>query len=72
MKVYAVQLLAAETISKVERMKQIMETTSAIGVNPDYPFAYVLWRTQEQMLLGFRLFERDFTHAKIVDNVAEI
>ena len=73
MKAYAVQLLAAETTTlKVVDLKKVMEETGAVGINPDYPFAYVLWRTSEQAVEGFKRLEKVFSHCKLVRNVAEI
>ena len=73
MKAYAVQLLADETTTaKIEDLKTVMEETGAVGINPDYPFAYVLWRKSEQAVEGFKRLEKVFSHCKLVRNVAEI
>lgn len=73
MKAYAVQLLADETTTlKVVDLKKVMEETGAVGINPDYPFAYVLWRTPKQAVEGFKRLEKVFSHCKLVKNVAEI
>ena len=73
MKAYAVQLLAVETTTdKIENLKKVMDETGAVGINPAYPFAYVLWLTPEKAVEGFKRLEKVFDHCKLVKNVAEI
>lgn len=72
MKAYAIELNAEETIIKVKELQQLIESTKAVGVHPAYPFAYVMFRTHEAQINGYKEFKKVFDHCKAVKNVAEI
>ena len=72
MKAFAVQLMAVDTVLKTKEMKQVMDQTNAVGIHPDYPFAYIMWRTHKERMAGFKMLEKIFDHCKVVSNIAEI
>lgn len=69
-KAYAVQLNAMETVNKIEEFKALTE--GSLGVNPDFPFAYVLYRTHEERMKAFEELSKVFDYCKVVENVAYI
>ena len=71
-KAYAIQLRAAETVDKAKQFKKIAGKTGYLGVHPDYPFAYVLYRTHEDRMKAFEKFKKVFDYCKVVENVAYI
>ena len=71
-KAYAIQLQAMETVAKTEEFKELMDKTGSLGVNPDYPFAYVLYRTHEERMKAFEKLSKVFDYCKVVENVAYI
>ena len=71
-KAYAIQLKAEETITKTQEFKEIGDRTGYIGVHPDFPFAYVLYRTPEEQIKAFEEFNKVFDYCKVVKNVAYI
>ena len=71
-KAYAIQLQAMETVDKVKEFGSLVEKTGSLGVNPDYPFAYVLYKTHEERMKAFKEFDKVFDYCKVVKNVAYI
>ena len=71
-KAYAIQLQAMETVAKTEEFKELMDKTGSLGVKPDYPFAYVLYRTHEERMKAFKEFGKVFDYCKVVRNEAYI
>ena len=71
-KAYAIQLRAVETMVKTKLFKEITEKTGYIGIHPDFPFAYVVYRTREEQIKAFKEFNKVFAYCKIVENVCYI
>ena len=71
-KAYAIQLHAMETVSKTKEFVELTGKTGSLGVHPDYPFAYVLYRTHEERMKAFEEFGKVFDFCKVVENVAYI
>lgn len=71
-KAYAIQLKASETVDKTQKFKELGESTGYIGVHPDFPFAYVLYRTHEERMKAYEEFSKVFDYCKVVENVAYI
>lgn len=72
MKVFAIELKAFESIAKIKALQKLMDSTNAVGIHPDHPFAYVLFRTHDDLINGFKEYSKVFEYCKIVKNVAEI
>ena len=71
-KAYAIQLNAIELTEKIDEFKEIVEEIGYIGVNPDVPYAYVLFATKEEWEQGYRELKEVFEHCKVVRNAAYI
>lgn len=69
---YAIRLNAEETIEKIKELQYLIEVTGAVGVHPDHPYAYVMFRTPDDQVNGFKLFSQTFRRCHLVANVAEI
>ena len=69
---HAIRLNAAEMIEKIKELQRLIEETGAVGVHPDHPYAYVMFRTPEEQINGFKLFSLAFRRCHLVANVAEI
>lgn len=69
---YAIRLNSEETIEKIKELQRLIEETGAVGIHPDHPYAYVMFRTPEDQINGFKVFSRVFIRCKLVANVAEI
>ena len=67
-KAYAIQLKADELTEKIEEFKEIVDDIGYLGVNPNVPFAYVLFKTNEDRLRAFKELNVVFNHCKVVRN----
>lgn len=65
-KMYAVQL-KAEDIRR-GGSKEMFEQTGYVGIYPDYPHAYVMYRTREEQRNAWEYFHKHFAYCKIVAN----
>jgi hypothetical protein len=72
MRTYAIRLNVAETIDKIKELQHLIEETGAVGIHPDHPYAYVMFRTPDDQVNGFKLFSQTFRRCHLVANVAEI
>lgn len=72
--VYAVQLKAQELTEahKIKNFKRIAERIGYSGVNPSYPYCYVLFDTRPKQMQAYDELSTIFTHCKVVKNEAYI
>ena len=68
-KIYCLQLMANETMLKGKLFATLTKMTGYCGVNPDYPYTYVAYRTPEERDKAFKTFNKHFDHCKVVANV---
>lgn len=68
-KIYCLQLMANETMLKGNLFATLTQMTGYCGVNPDYPYVYVVYRTSKERNKAFKTFKKHFDHCKVVANV---
>lgn len=71
-KAYAIKLVAMDTIYKLDELSKLMDETGSLGVHPNFPFAYVLYKTHKERMKGFKAFRKVFRYCKVVKTVAYI
>ncbi len=73
-KAYALQINAIEMTQNMAEFKRIVEKLGYLGVTPSYPYAYVLFRTNEDRVEAFKRLcnENVLKYVKSVKNVAYI
>lgn len=73
-KAYAIQVSAMEMTKNIAEFKRIVEKLGYLGVTPGYPYAYVLFRTNEDRVEAFKRLcnENVLKYVKSVKHVAYI
>ena len=68
--VYAIQLKAQELTekNKIRNFKRIVERIGYSGVNPNYPYCYVLFDTRPKQMQAYDELSTLFSHCNVVKN----
>ena len=65
-KAYAIQLDFDEIGDKTKEFVDITTKTKCLGVHPDFPFAYVLYKSRRKQKKAFNELSKVFDHCKLV------
>ena len=65
-KIYAIQLDFDEMLDKIKQFTNIFMRTKCLGVHPDFPVAYALYKSRRKQKKAFDVLSEAFHHCKLV------